>query len=139
MIEYVDYLMSFENNKQNENLSLQNVFSLQQKRQLLKYLWELTKLLQKNISHEKQKYLSNIKYSSAVQRQVEMLDKKSYEQIMPSQKLLNRIVVIISDIKNYINPYYGNLAQIPHHIKYRDEHTIFKVINFRDHIFMIIS
>jgi hypothetical protein len=39
-----------------------------------------------------------------------MLDKKSYEQIMPSQKLLNRIVVIISDIKNYINPYYGNLA-----------------------------
>lgn len=69
--------------------------------------------------------MNSVKFSN-----VNNMDRKHLQNMNPSAKLLNRIAMIIGDIKKFISPAENSRSK---------SNSLYKIIYFRDHIFSIIS
>lgn len=116
LIEYVDYLLNPNNESQlSKNSEVQWVLTVDEKKNMLRYMWQLTILLERNSGQESAREGA--------------MDRKSMSKITQKNKLLQRIVVIAGDIKKFIN--FGESNP--------DSCQLYKIIHFRDHILAIVN
>jgi hypothetical protein len=104
------------------------VASADEKKEILKYLWELTKILERSLKTERELEARSTKFPTS-----SFCFKKSHANTAPTLKLINRIITIIADIKKYI------LTAAHNPERASDKSTLYKVIMFRDHIFAIVA
>ena len=112
MIEYVDFLIQPSAEEKEEKMDIEFIDSASKKK-TLKYLWEITKVLSKNI---------------------ELLHLHSSKIVKPETILLNRLITIMGDVKKFIIssqniPYSNPLSGL----------ELFKIIEFKDNIQAIVE